>query len=64
MLLLLENEQKINRSNTQLYTFIIQKGLYKDFQTLSVVANNLPGKINYNFVYWLIQLKLLITEIF
>ena len=51
MLLLLENEQKINRSNTQLYTFIIQKGLYKDFQTLSVVANNLPGKINYNFVY-------------
>ena len=50
MLLFLENEQKSYRSNARLHIFLIQNGFYIDFQTFSIVVNNLPGDNNINFI--------------
>lgn len=50
MLLSLENEQKIHRSNVRLHIFLIQNGFYVDFETFSVVVNDLSCNSNLNFI--------------
>lgn len=48
MLLSLENEQSIYESNARFH--ICKNGFYMDFQTFSVVINDLPYNSNLNFI--------------
>ena len=50
MLLSLENEQKIYRSNARLHIFLIQNEFYISFQTFSIAVNDLPCDSNLHFI--------------